>query len=379
MCYTSSMKVAVIGIGGTGSAAARFLARAGHEVVGFEQFTVGHVWGSSHGESRIIRYTYADEVYTRMMGEAYPLWRELEAEAGADLLARTGGLFFGAWGSPVVASAQAALDGARVPYERLDAAQARSRFPALRLADTEAALFQPDMGFLRATDCVRANARLARGWGADLREETPVRDVSQQGDKVVVTTEAGVSEVFDRAVVTAGPWMGRLLAALPLPLRVTRQEVVYLQPEAGRERDFEADRLPVWIDADANVYGFPSDGRIAGVKLASHALGQDADPDAPRRPPDEAYQQQMADYAAGRFAGLSRRVTHAQTCLYTNTPNEDFLIGPVPTMPLVWLVSGCSGHGFKFTVLLGRIAAEAATSGVMPPYLSRFALSAFAL
>ena len=372
------MRVAVVGVGGTGSAAARFLAGAGHEVIAFEQFAIGHAQGSSHGESRIIRYTYPDEVYTRMMGEAYPLWRALEEDAGEPLLARTGGVFFGDKNGPVLAAAQAALDGNGVPYEVLDAAETRCRFPALRLTETEAALYQPDMGFLRATACVRANVRLARALGADVREHTPVRAVTQHGDKAVVTTEAGEQYPCDRVLVTAGPWMGRLLTSLRLPLRVTRQQVVYLRPQEGAARDFGPDRLPVWIDADANVYGFPSDGYIEGVKLASHDLGEDTDPDAARRPPDDSYASQMADYAAARFPALTRQVTHAETCLYTNTPDEDFLVDSVPDMPSVWLVSGCSEHGFKFTVLLGKVAAEAATRGVTPPYLPRFALARFA-
>lgn len=371
------MKVAVIGMGGTGSAAARFLARAGHEAVGFEQFEIGHAHGSSHGESRIIRYTYSDEIYTRMMGEAYPLWQELQAEAGEELLIRTGGLFFGDGNGPLLTAARAALDQNQVPYEWLDAAEARRRFPALRLAETEAALYQPDMGYLRATDCVRTNVRLARKHGAEVREETSVREVLQARNQVLITTEAGETLSFDRVLVTTGPWMGRFFQSLRLPLRVTRQQVVYLKPQPGAARNFEAARLPVWIDADANAYGFPSDGRIEGVKLASHHQGEDADPAGVRRPPDESYQEQMADYAVSRFAGLTRQVTHAQTCLYTNTPNEDFLLDAVPHQPHVWLVSGCSGHGFKFTALLGKIAAEAATLGITPPYLSRFALSRF--
>lgn len=373
-----TMKVIIVGVGGTGSAAARSLARAGHTVVAFEQFGIGHALGSSHGESRIIRYTYADEVYTRMMGAAYPLWRALQEAAGEELLARTGGVFFGDKDGPDLTAARAALDANGVAYEMLNAQETRARFPALRLTDAEAALYQPDMGYLRATACVRANVRLARALGADVREGVAVARVEQRGGGVIVTTEGGEEHSADRALVTAGPWMGRLLAPLRLPLRVTRQQVVYLRPEEGRERDFEADRLPVWIDISANVYGFPADGQVEGVKLASHDLGETADPDDPRRPPDEAYADQMADYAAARFVGLTRHVTHAQTCLYTSTPDEDFLIDAAQDMPHVWLVSGCSGHGFKFTVLLGQLAAEAATGGTLPPYFSRFALSRFA-
>ena len=371
------MKVAVIGVGGTGGAAARFLARAGHETVAYEQFAVGHGRGSSHGESRIIRYTYADDLYTGMMGEAYPLWRGLEREAGEELLVRTGGVFLGRRDGPTLAAARAGLGRHGVPHEVLTPAEGARRFPALRLRGDEAALWQPDMGYLRATACVLANARLARAAGADVREETPVRAVRQDGARVRVTTESGDEEVFDRALVTAGPWLGRLLAPLNLPLRVTRQQIVYLAPEAGTGPDFEAPRLPVWIDADANLYGFPGDGRVAGVKLASHDQGEAADPDGPRRPVDAEYQARMADYAQARFAGLTRRVTHAETCLYTNAPGEDFLLGPAPDNPSVWLVSGCSGHGFKFTVLLGKVAAEGVSGGAAPPYLSRFAPARF--
>lgn len=372
------MKVIIVGVGGAGSAAARFLARMGHEVVAFEQFIVGHAQGSSHGESRIIRYTYPDEVYTHMMGEAYPLWQELQAEAGEALLARTGGVFFGDKNSPLLASARAALEGNGVAHEMLDAAEARHRFPALHLTGAEAALYQPDMGYLRASACVQANVRMARALGADIREQTTVSAVMQRGGEAVVTTGDGEEHAADRVLVTAGPWMGRLLASLHLPLRVTHQQVVYLKPAPGAAQDFEADRLPVWIDADANIYGFPADGCIAGVKLASHNLGDPVDPDNARRPPDAAYADQMADYAAARFEGLTRQVTHAQACLYTNTPDEDFIVDAAPDMPHIWLVSGCSGHGFKFTVLLGKLAAEAAALGTAPPYLSRFALARFA-
>ena len=274
------MKVIVVGVGGTGSAAAQFLARAGHSVTAFEQFEIGHARGSSHGQSRIIRYTYPDEVYTQMMGAAYPLWLALQEEAGESLLARTGGVFFGDKDSPLLASAQAALDANRVPYELLDAVESRRRFPALRLAETEAALYQPDMGYLRSTACVLASVRLARALGADIREHAPVREVTQRGDRAIVTTEDGEEHEADRVLVTAGPWMSRLFASLNLPLRVTRQQIVYLKPAEGRTRDFEADRLPVWIDADANIYGFPADGHIEGVKLASHDLGEAVDPTA---------------------------------------------------------------------------------------------------
>ena len=370
------MKIAVIGVGGTGSAAARFLAAAGHEVVGFEQFRIGHDRGSSHGESRIIRYTYPDLLYTQMMGDAYPLWAALEAEAGEELFVRCGGLFFGARGDRHVDETRRSLRATGLPFEELDADAANARFPALRLRDDETALFQPESGFLRSTRCVLANTRLAREQGAVIHEETPVREVVPYGDRVLVRTEAGAETAVDRAIVTAGAWMGKLLADLRMPLRVTRQQIVYLRPARDAE-SFAPGRFPVWIDATANLYGFPSDGRIDGIKLASHHPGETADPDAPRPAVSSGYERDMIAYAADRLPDLGAEVTHAQTCLYTNTPDEDFVLDRAPGSPHVWLVSGCSGHGFKFTVLLGRIAADLATGGAYGRDLSRFSLRRF--
>jgi len=370
------MKIAVIGIGGTGSAAARHLAQAGHEVVGYEQFTLGHERGSSHGESRIIRYTYPDLLYTQMMGDAYPLWAALEEEAGEELFVRCGILYFGAADDPHVRETAEALVGAGLPYERLNAEAAQERFPAFRFQPEEVAVYQSEGGFLRATRCVLANARLARKHGATLREETPVQAIRAHGGQVVVRTEAGDEEVFDRAIVTAGAWMGRLLAYLRMPLVVSRQQIIYLKIARNAET-FRPGRFPVWYDSTRNYYGFPSDGRIEGVKFASHDRGETVDPNAVRRAVDEDYVRQCIAYAALRLPDLRGEATHAQVCLYTNTPDEHFLIDRVPAMPNVWLVSGCSGHGFKFTVLLGKIAADLATGSTYPRDLSRFALARF--
>jgi glycine/D-amino acid oxidase-like deaminating enzyme len=252
----------------------------------------------------------------------------------------------------------------------------RERFPALCLNGDEVALFQRESGFLRATRCVLANARLARGQGATIHEEAPVRNILSHGEQVIVQTEPDGEYLFDRVIVTAGAWMGKLLARLKLPLAVTRQQIVYLKPAKGAD-PFLPDRFPVWIDATNNYYGFPADGRIGGVKLASHTRGEVADPDALRRRPDPDYGREAAVYASRRLPDLSQEIAHAQVCLYTNTPDEHFIVDRVPDSPNVWLVSGCSGHGFKFTVLLGKIAADLATGQSYERDLSRFSLQRF--
>jgi sarcosine oxidase len=342
----------VVGLGAVGSAACRFLAEAGIEVVGFERFEIGHDFGSSHGESRIIRYAYDDVDYTRLMGLAYPLWDELEEKSGEALLVRCGGLYFGPKGHPELEAVEMALKVNGVAHERLGAAALNERYPQIQLESHEDALWQADAGFLRAGSVVKASARLAREAGAELRENYPVEDLREL---------AG----FDRVIVSAGAWAGRILPEAPLT--VTRQQVTYL---SGNLENY-----PVWIDAATHWYGFPSDGRVPGVKLARHEPGEPFDPSREDRPTSEAEDKAAIAYAARRFPTLGPDVTFSASCLYTNTPDGDFLYAQPDEKTL--LVSACSGHGFKFSVLMGKLAADWARIGDVPQELERFTAKRF--
>lgn len=339
----------MVGVGAVGSAACRFLAEAGADVVGFERFEIGHGFGSSHGESRVIRYAYPDPLYTKLMVRAYALWDELETRAGEELLVRCGGLFFGPRAHPELAEIEAALQINRVSYESLTPDALAERFPAIHLDADERALWQADAGFLRASAVVNANVRLAREAGAEIRENAPVDDLREL-------------ENFDRVIVTAGAWTPRLFPDLNLPLTVTRQQVTYLSGDLPG--------YPVWIDAESYWYGFPSDGRIPGVKLARHVAGEVFDPAQVDRTPTQKDDDEARAYAARRFSSLGPDVTHHAVCLYTNTPSEDFLLAPTDERTL--LVSACSGHGFKFSVLSGRLAAGWALGDTLPQELERF-------
>jgi sarcosine oxidase len=370
------MRIAVIGIGGTGSSALRFLAQAGHETVGFEQFTVGHDRGSSHGDSRIIRYTYPDLLYTRLMADAYPLWDALEQEAGEELFVRCGGMFIGHPEHKDMVETTHSLEANRLPYEMLSPEEVQNRYPAFRLQPHERGLYQQSSGYLRAGRCVLANTRLAREHGATLYENAPVKKIQPHRDQVIVSAENGIEEAFDRVVVTAGAWAGDLYRHLRLPLTVTRQQVVYLAVEEPMEA-FLPQRFPIWVDVPTWWYGFPLEGRYPGIKLACHQHGETVHPDQVHREIDRQYVEEAARYARSRFTGVSDRLLHGVVCLYTNTPDEDFIVDRVPGMEGVWLVSGCSGHGFKFTVLLGKIAADLATEGTFSHNLQRFSMSRY--
>lgn len=356
------MRVAVIGTGGSGSAALRFLAKSGHEAVGFEQFRPGHDRGSSHGHSRIIRKTYPDPFHTRMMARAYALWDELEQEAGESLFVRCGGITFGPAGDLKLESTRLSLEAAGLGYEILTREDCAARFPAIDIGDGAHAIFQSESGFLRATRCVLAQARLACEQGAVLHEECPVLHLEEQGGGVLVST-AERTERFDAAIVTAGPWVGKLLAPLKLPVRTALRQVIYTGIARNAEL-FQPDKLPVWIEEPSEYYGFPCDGEVEGIKFASHDAGVDFDPDNPDRPRMEDHLRRALEHIVTRFPDVTGEAVAAQSCLYTITPDERFILDHAPGSKRLVICSGCSGHGFKFTVLLGQLAAHMAASGM---------------
>lgn len=357
-----------------GSAAARFLAEAGHDVVGFEQHAVGHDRGSSHGESRIFRLAYRDPLHAGLMRAALPLWERLQQEAGEELLVRCGGLYLGPPDHAEMRDVAAGFAAAGSAHEALGPREAALRFPALRLEPGEVALWNADAGFLRPTRCVAANARIARARGATILEGCRVEGLEQRRDSVRIATGEGKQD-FDRAVITAGPWLPGLVPRVSTsrPLAVTRQQVVYLRIREGSEL-FDPSRMPIWIDAVTHDYGFPSDGRTSGVKVASHVPGEAFDPARADRPVDLERERGLIERVTRRLPALSGDVLSSSVCLYTSTPDEDFVVDRAPGMDRVSFVSACSGHGFKFTVLMGRIAARIACDEDPGVDISRFRL-----
>ena len=379
------MRVLILGAGGVGAMAAWRLAQAGHEVVALERFRVNHDRGSSYGDSRIVRRVYPDPLYTALMAKSYTLWNELEtlsARHGIDtpLVQWCGGMFFGPKAHPDIAAAQAALDANLVPYEVWTSLDRPEHFPALRLDTGEIALYEPSMGFAYASRCVCAAVAIARHLGAQIHEETVVEGIDSEGDGVVVTTQTGTKYRADRLLIAAGAWTQPLLQSLgvSLPLVVTRQAYIHLEPDLNPE-NFEIGKLPVWIDAGANTYGFPhiGGGQAGGVKLGLHDMGEATTPDSVNRNVTSEDVETARRYARRRFEGLGDRVAYAKVCLYTSTPDSDFVIDTVPGLPAAAFVSACSGHGFKFTPLLGEIAGALVTNQQLPYDLSRFRLNRF--
>ncbi|MFM8944726.1 MAG: FAD-dependent oxidoreductase [Actinomycetota bacterium] len=356
--------VIVVGGGAAGAAAARSLAERGRSVVLLERAAIGHAGASSGGPTRIFRLAYDHPAYVRMARAALGRWRALEDAAGESLLVTTGGVDVGS-GAPRAAEALAA---AGEPFAWASGAEVVERWPTLRLGDDERALVQEDAGICLAARTLAALARLCRASGVDVREGTTVSSVRSIDRGVEVVADGGALRA-DVVVVAAGAWTRGLLVDLALPLVPTLEQVTYLELEADGAFPAFIDWTP---DGAATPYAVPDPTTPRHVKVALHASGPAIDADASSREPDPVRLERVLDHARSRYA--PHRVLGTETCLYTMAPDEDFVLdrrGPIV------VASPCSGHGFKFTPLLGELIADLATGMTPSLPLDRFRLDRF--
>lgn len=362
----------VLGLGGFGSAAAYWLARrAGTEVLGLEQFELGHLRGESQDHSRIIRLSYHTPGYVELARHAYDAWRELEREAGEQLVLRTGGLDLGPRQSAIDLSTYSdSMDAAGVPYERLDAGEIMRRWPQWRLTDEVHGLYQEQSGIAMAARGNAAHVRMAREHGATLLERTPVEAIRPAGGEVEVRT-AEATYRCQRLVVSAGAWSNRLLASVgrELPLTVTKEQVTYFaSPKAD---DFHPERFPIWIWMDDPCfYGFPVFGE-AGPKAGQDAGGQETTAEGRTFEPDREALDRTVRFLEKHLPGVLGPIIYTKTCLYTLTPDRDFVLDVLPEHPEITVAIG-GGHGFKFASLVGRILADLSIDGHSARDLSPF-------
>jgi sarcosine oxidase len=368
----------VVGIGGMGSAALQHLARRGARVLGLEQFGIGHDRGSSHGLSRIIRLAYYEHPsYVPLLRRSFELWRALERETGRSLLHVFGSIDASREHEPVFAGSLRSCELHDLAHEVLSAEQVSGRFPGYRLPSDVCAVFQPDGGFLDPEACVHAHADVARAQGAELRVGERVQSWEASGTGVRVRTTAGEYSA-NRLVLTAGAWTAGLVPALA-PLAVPeRQVVAWFQPR--RPELFAPACFPVFnlLLDEGRYYGFPSHAH-SGFKIGLyHHLGEVVDPDALSRdcgPEDEGPLRMATERYFPDAAGPTLAM---QPCMFTNSPDEHFLIDHLPGRPQVVVAAGFSGHGFKFCSVVGEMLAELALDGDTPHDRSMFALSRFA-
>ena len=358
-----SYDVIVVGVGGMGSATAFQLARRGRRVLGLERFDIPHSMGSSHGVSRIIRLPYYEHSdYVPLLKRAFVLWREIEVLSGQELLVTTGSIDAGREDGELFGGALASARLHELPHEVLTGAEVNARYPGYNLPSTLRAIFQPQGGLLASERAIVAHVNAAMSFGAEIhaRERVLGWDAHHGGEGVVVMTDRGRYEA-GRLVLTAGAWIGELAPIVQRLAVAERQVLAWLQPK--RPEWFTRERFPVFnIDVEeGRHYGFPI-YEVPGFKFGRyHHRGENCAPDLLRREADQADEALLRQFADRYFPQGNGPTMALRTCMFTNTPDEHFIIDHHPAHKQVVVASPCSGHGYKFCSVVGEILADLAT------------------
>ncbi len=357
----------VLGLGGIGSGAAYWLSRRlGADVLGIEQFEFNHARGESHDHTRIIRHSYHTPQYVELTKHAYAAWRALEADCGQRLIVTTGGLDLAPREGAAIRlmNYSKSLSAAGISHEVLDGTEIAKRWPQFNVDERHHGVFQADGGIATPELSNRAHLRMAREHGATLIDNAPVTQIEDRNGEI--TVRAGDQAfICKKLVIAAGPWTNNALTHLgcSLPLEVSREQVVYF--DSPHINDFLVGRFPVWIWMDEPCfYGFPVYGHH-GVKLAQDCGGYITTGDTRTFELDPANFQRVRDFAA-RYMPRALGPSHLiKTCLYTLTPDRDFVLDTLPEHPNVSVAIG-AGHAYKFASVLGKILSELAIDGATP-------------
>lgn len=363
----------VVGVGGIGAGVAYWLAKLAQDagrkttIVGLEQFALGHDKGASHDHSRIIRYSYHTPEYVKLASEAYETWDAVAAEAGEQLVVRTGGVdLFPANSAIAIDDYISSLGANNIAFEILDAAETMSRFPQFVLDDGVRSLFQQDTGIAPAIKGTAAHQRLARTRGVELHEGVTVQRIESDGvGGLGVVTEDCVYRSGSVILCTDG-WTNELLEPLGvhIPLEVTREQVVYYPSSSKSLAKFAIGSFPVWIWMDdPSYYGFPIYGDMGAVKAAEDVGGQSTTPRTRSFDTDVVALDRLTSFITKWIPEMRGDVKpRVKTCLYTLTRDRDFVLDTVPGHPGLQVGLG-SAHGFKFASWFGRALAERALFG----------------
>lgn len=382
---SGSAEVIVVGLGAAGSAVLCALARQGVRVLGIDRYAPPHDLGSSHGETRITRQAIGEgDVYTPLALRSHEIWRQLEAETGETLLDPVGALIMASAAGTAFHHGKTdflrkTITGAErfgIAHEVLDPDEIARRFPQFAVRAEDSGYFEPGAGLLRPERCIAAQLAVAGRHGATIRTGERVTAIDGSGQGVRVVTDRGTYEA-DRVVVAAGAWLPGLLGRPALgEAKIHRQVLYWFEPS---DPDLWArGRAPVfiWMHGDRDddyLYGFPVQPGTPGVKVATEQYRVETDPDRVEREVGAAEIEAMyRDHVAGLLHGLTATCLRQAVCLYTVTPDSDFLVDDHPARERITVVSACSGHGFKHSPALGEAIAQTIVTGRSTIDLSAF-------
>jgi sarcosine oxidase len=371
--------LAVLGLGGMGSAVAARAALRGKRVIGLERFAEAHEFGASSGRSRIIRKAYFESPdYVPLLERAYELWRDLEARTGTTLVDLVGLLTAGRAESAGVRGARVSAARYGVELEDLEPADVARRFPGVRLCAGEGAVFERGAGAVFPERAIAAHLALARRAGADLRFESDVLGYDARPRRIELRLADGTTVAAARLAICAGPWAADVVRDLGVPLRVQRNVQVWFEPASGA---FASDRFPAFFveraEWPAPLYGFPDFGE--GVKAAFHAFGATTTADTldreVRANDIEPVRQALDEWMPGAAA----RFRSGKACMYALTADEHFILDRHPADERIVVAAGFSGHGYKFCSVIGDIVSDLAFDGATPLPIEFLAIGRSAL
>lgn len=380
----------VLGLGAMGSATAYQLAKKGNKVLGIDQFAPPHIYGSTHGDTRITRLAIGEgDHYTPLAIRSHELWREIEKETGADLLTTNGGLIISSGAKTAInhvanffENTVEAAEKYKIQHALLTADQIRKQFPPFKVQDNETGYFEYEAGFLRPEACIKAQLELATKYGAEIHTDEKVLEFNATGKTVVVKTTKGEYEA-DKLVITAGPWFPQLIGEeYAKYFKVIRQVLFWFDVEESIDA-FTPDKFPIFIwELQGNkqgMYGFPAiDGAKGGFKIASEQYETTTTPETVDRNVSQEEITAMYDnFIEPYLHGVTNKCIRAISCLYTVTPDSEFVIDFHPTSEQIIIASPCSGHGFKHSAAIGEALSELAIDGKSHFDLSTFKLSRF--
>lgn len=352
-----------------GSATLYQLAKQTPNVLGLDQFAPPHTLGSTHGDTRITRQAIGEGAhFVPLALRSYDIWRELEQRTGEELLTITGGLFIGQEHSPVqmhnkpgwLSTTIRAAEQFGIAHRLLDHAALRREFPQFRYRPDDIGYYEEEAGFLKPERCISVQLEQARQYGASVRtnERMVAFDATKTG--ITVRTEQGVYQTR-KLILTTGSWITESLRHTPYQeLLTVYRQVLYWFAIEGNYTQYTPDKLPVFILSERDLYGFPAVGGPAGgLKIATETYAHATSPQVVDRTVSEAETRRMyEEHIAPNFVGVGPACVKSVVCLYTMTPNGDFIIDQHPDHPDVLLASACSGHGFKHSAAVGQILAE---------------------
>ena len=370
--------IIVLGLGAHGSSALYHLSKANNAICGIDRFTPPHAFGSSHGQSRIIRQAYHESpMYVPLVIEAYKLWNELENISAKKLLLKTGGIMLGNENASVVTGAKLSAETHHVPYEYLDYKEIKKRFPALKPTEDTVAIVEQDAGILFPEECIKANLEQAADNGAILQYNEVVTSIKQQNNFIEIVTDKSTYQT-QKLIVSAGAWLNDLLPELKLPLTIKRQVLFWFKNTNNKAQQYLfPGKLPIYIweyFKGKVFYGFPDLGD--GIKIAPHHEGQLLHPDLLAQDVNEVEINHMQKIV-NTYLKMQPVFNYSAVCMYTNTPDEDFIIDFHPSNKNIVIASPCSGHGFKFSSVIGKILSEMATDHPNQFDLSPFSVKRF--